>query len=476
MSANTGDAFGQHLITIKRWALLGVLCFLAATVSVRAQNTFNSGSTGADGAFSPTTSQTIVVPDSGVFNFTTVNIPSTVTITFSRNLSNKPLTILASGDVSIAGSINIDGKGGNANGFGGAGGPGGFGGGAGGYGFDQSFTGVPGDGPGSGGGGIGSTTISLPGGGGGGGFGTNGFAGGGGTNAGQAGLRFGTVTIIPLIGGSGGGGGGAVNNNRGGAAGGGGGAILIASSGTITISGSISSRGGNGNSGNAGGGGGSGGAIRLIANTIGGAGSLNVTGGSGGGANTSFNGGVGGQGYIRIEAYDYSNFTGSSSPANIISFAFPHPITSPNSPSLRIASVGGVAAPSTPFGSLQGVPDVIVPSATTNPMTVALEASNLPLGTVIQVSLTPSRGAKTTVSSTGLAGTESASTASASVTLPGGISVVGASAVIDLTLAKMDPIFINGERVRQIEVAATFGGASELIYVTESGKRIKRTD
>ena len=70
MSAKTGDAFRQHLLTIKRWALLGVLCLLAATVNVRAQNTFSSGSTGADGAFSPTASQTILVPDSGVFNFT----------------------------------------------------------------------------------------------------------------------------------------------------------------------------------------------------------------------------------------------------------------------------------------------------------------------------------------------------------------------------------------------------------------------
>lgn len=476
MSAKTGDAFGQHLITIKRWALLGVLCFLAAAVNVRAQNSFSSGSTGADGPFAPTTSQTVVVPDSGVFNFTTVSIPTGVTITFARNLSNKPMTILASGDVSIAGSINVDGKGGSSNGFGGLGGPGGFAGGSGGYGFDQSFSGVPGEGPGGGGGGLGSASTTQPGSGGGGGFGTNGAAGQTGTNAGQAGPRFGTVTIIPLVGGSGGGGGASVNNNRGGAAGGGGGAILIASSGSITISGSITSRGGNGNSGNAGGGGGSGGAIRLIANTISGAGTLTATGGVGGGANVSFQGGAGGQGYIRIEAYDYSGFTGSSSPANIISFAFPHPVTSPNSPVLRISSVGGVTTPTTPIGTLQGVPDVIVPSSQTNPMTVALEGSNLPLGTIIQVTITPSKGARTTVQSTGLAGTEPASTASASVTLPGGISVVSASAVIDLALAKLDPIFINGERVRQIEVAATFGGSSELIYVTESGKRIKKTD
>lgn len=474
MSANTGDAYGQHPLTNKWWAILAALLLFAVSVNVSAQNNFSSGSTGADGAFAPTTSQSIAVPDSGVFNFTTFNIPTGVTITFTRNSTNKPLTILASGDVVIAGTINMDGKVGNANGTGGLGGPGGFNGGSGGYGFDQSFTGVPGDGPGAGGGGLGSSTITLPGSGGGAGFGTNGAAGQSGTVSGQAGPRFGTVTILPLVGGSGGGGGGARNNDRGGAGGGGGGAILIASSGTITHSGTILGRGGNGGTGNAGGGAGSGGAVRLIANTIIGAGNLNVGGGSGGGANVSFQGGGGGQGWIRVEAFDYSGFTGSSTPVNIISFAFPHPIAPPNAPSLRISTVGGVTAPPNPLGSLQGVPDVIVPSSQTNPVTVALEGSNLPLGTIVQVILTPSRGARTTVQSSGLTGTESASTASASLTLPGGISVVSASAVIDLTLAKAEPMFIEGERVRRIEVAAVFGGPSELTYVTWSGRRIKR--
>jgi hypothetical protein len=105
---------------------------------------------------------------------------------------------------------------------------------------------------------------------------------------------------------------------------------------------------------------------------------------------------------------------------------------------------------------------------------VALQGANMPLGTIIQVVLTPTRGTPSTVQSNGLAGTESASTASASVTLPGGISVVSASTVIDLTIAKADPIFMEGERVNRIEVAATFGGASELTYVTQSGRRIKR--
>jgi hypothetical protein len=452
------------------------LSLLCATSTLQAQNTFSSGSTGADGPFAPTTNLTITVPDSGVFNYTTVNIPANLTITYNRGTNNKPLIILASGDVVLGSNavINLDGKGGNSNGSGGFGGPGGFIGGAGGYGFDQSFAGVPGDGPGGAGGGKGGASASNLGGGGGGGYGTAGTAGGGGATAGPAGPKFGAVTILPLIGGSGGGGGGAINNGRGGAGGGGGGAILIASSGTISVNGTITSRGGAGASGNAGAGGGSGGAIRLIANTINGAGVLNVSGGGAGGANVNFNGGTGGQGYVRLEAYDYSNFTGSTSPANIISFAFPHPLTPPNSPTLRVASVGGVNAPATPLGSLQGVPDIIVPSTQANPVTVALEGANLPLGTIAQVVLTPATGSRTTVQSTGLSGTESSSTASASVTLPGGISVVSASAVIDLTLASAKPLFIEGERVNRIEVAATFGGPSELTYVTQSGRRIKR--
>ena len=453
---------------------LAILFLLLTAQAALAQNSFNSGSTGADGAFAPATTQTIVVPDSGVFNFTTVNIPLGVTITFNRATNNKPLIILASGDVVITGTITVDGKPGNSNNTGGLSGPGGGNGGTGGYGFDQSHSGMPGDGPGAGGGGIGSSTTAQPGGGGGGGYGTAG--GPGGSNSGQAGPKFGATTILPLIGGSGGGGGGANNNGRGGAGGGGGGAILIASSGTITVNGIINARGGSGSSGNAGGGAGAGGAIRLIANTVNGAGSMNVNGGGAGGASVGFNGGNGGQGYIRIEAFDFNGFTGSTAPSNIASLTLPHPITPPNSPSLRIASIGGVNAPTNPTGSLQAVPDVIVPSSTANPVTVALEASNMPVGTVLQVTLAPSRGARTTVQSSALAGTESSSTASASVSLPAGISVISATGIIDLTIASAKPLFIDGERVHRVEVAATFGAASELTYITASGRRIKQAN
>ena len=481
MFVNYCEALRRHLLKIKgSVGSVSLLSLLAcAALTAHAQNTFSSGSTGADGAFAPNTSQTIVVPDSGVFNFTTVTIPSGVTITFARNSTNKPVTILASGDVVIAGTINIDGKPGNSNGSGGNGGPGGFNGGAGGYGFDQSFSGIPGDGPGGGGGGIGGASINPPGYGGGGGYSTvggSGFGGSGGTNSGQGGARYGAVTALPLIGGSGGGGGAAAANNRGGAGGGGGGAILIASSTTITLTGSILARGGDGiNTCSAGtGGGGAGGAVRLIANTVKGGGSIPVNGGPGTGCFSGQSSGAGGQGFVRVEAFDYSALTTNTTPANIISFALPHPVTVSNAPSLRIVSVGGISAPASPTGSLQGVPDIIVPTTQSNPVTVALEGANLPVGTVVQVTLTPSRGNRTTVQSTALAGTEAASTASASLSLPTGISVISASAVIDLT-ARAEPLFMDGERVNRIEVAANFGGPSQVTYVTQSGRRIQRT-
>jgi len=218
MLANHDGAVRQHRTVTKYGVALAALflyLFLAAA-NASAQNSFSSGSTGADGAFAPASNQTITVPDSGVFNFTTVNIPANVTVTFNRGTNNKPLTILASGDVVIGTNavINLDGKSGNANGSGGFGGPGGFTGGAGGYGFDQSFAGVAGDGPGAGGGGKGGALSSNLGGGGGGGYGATGTPGGGGTNSGQGGPKFGAVTILPLVGGSGGGGGGAIRSEE----------------------------------------------------------------------------------------------------------------------------------------------------------------------------------------------------------------------------------------------------------------------
>lgn len=460
--------------------LITVLFYGGAILPLYAQNNFNSGSTGADGAFAPATSQTVQLPESGVFNFTTVNVPTGVVITFARNSQNTPVTILASGSVTIAGSLVVGGLPGAMTGSGGLGGPGAFNGGLGGFGL-PIYTGNPGGGPGGGGAGKKGTTYGQ--GGGGGGFFIVGSSGSQETGSfGLGGPKYGTNTLLPLIGGSGGGGGGANGTARGASGGGGGGAILIASSGTITFSGSaaINAAGGNGgpvpSQSTGAGGGGSGGAIRLVANTLAGPATLNVNAGAGGtGCYYGGCGGAGGLGYVRIEAYDYSAFSPTGSPSNL-SYALPNPVVLPTLPQLRIASVGGISAPVSPLGSFQSAPDIIVPASQANPVTVALEAANIPLGTVVQVALTPTSGARTVVPSSALAGTQAASTATASLTLPSGMSVISATATCDLSLARAVPLFIDGERINAIEVAAVYGGRSQLTYITQSGRRIRKSD
>jgi len=146
----------------------------------------------------------------------------------------------------------------------------------------------------------------------------------------------------------------------------------------------------------------------------------------------------------------------------------------PNMPQLRIASIGGVAAPALPNGSFHALPDIVVPTSQPNPVTVTIEASNIPLNTVVQLTLTPDSGARTTINSTPLAGSQSSSSATASVTLPTtGIAVITATTTYDVVAAMGKPLFIDGERIDRIEVAATFGGRSALTYITRSGKRIK---
>jgi hypothetical protein len=453
------------------------LCvLLLACTAALAQNNFSSGSSGADGAFAPTQNQTISVPPSGVFNYTTVNIPSGVTITYLRNFANTNLTILATGDVQIAGAIVADGQPGSSVGFGGFGGPGGFSGGTAGV---DSSNGSIGDGPGAGRGGL-IRSDGAVGGGGGGGYQSNGGSGGGfllfccnvSSIGGAGGPKYGTRTLVPLIGGSGGGGGAGSAGSDGGGGGGGGGAILIASSGNISFSnGVVAARGGNGASvggfsGN-GGGGGSGGAIRLIANAIGGAGQLLVNGGSGGSAN----GASGGFGYVRLEAFGLAGFSLQNNTP--VSSGLPNSVSPANVPTLQITSVGGVSAPANPIGSFQGAPDVVLPANQPNPVTVIITASNIPTGTTVNVTATSATGASTTGSGT-LSGTTASSTANASVSLGSGFSVLTATTVVDLAqTGDLKPLFINGEKVDKIEVAAQFGGSSAVTYITHAGHRIQ---
>jgi len=206
-----------------------------------------------------------------------------------------------------------------------------------------------------------------------------------------------------------------------------------------------------------------------VATTItGNGGSINVAGGSGG--IQSGNGGNGSIGRIRIEAYTN---TAAITYAQVPSIDKPGALALPGSPSLTITSVAGVAAPASPTGSYSS-PDILLPAGTANPMTIALAAANIPLGTTVTVTVKPLDGAASSATSTALTGTLAASTATASLTIPTNQpSVISASATFTLAaLPNAGPLFAQGEQVERIRVAAVLGGPSRVVYITRSGREI----
>lgn len=399
-------------------AVFGPLAFIVFGPCVGAAQTFGSGSTGADGALAPTTSVRLPIPADGVFNFTTITIPAGVTVSFvtRAGVRQPPITLLATGNVILAGRIDVSGgnggSGGNGTqlfGNGGVAGPGGYDGGAGSNGL-QGASGGAGLGPG---GGLPGSSSAFP-----------GHAGHLVAAAGASGGgAYGDARLVPLVGGSGGGGAASqFFGTTGGGGGGGGGALLLASSGTLTLSGGTITAGGGGGGGSAGGpagGSGSGGAVRLVAATLVGTASIDVNGGPGASP-----------GRIRIEAItNTATVTGGT--VGGLTVGIPDAIAL-GVVGLRIGAVAGVGAPATPVGSYV-TPDVILPAGTVSPVTVALEASQIPLGTTITVTATPLSGAPVLAVSTPLVGTPAAATATATLAIPTTQPVV-ISAIASFTL------------------------------------------
>src|SRR3954468_6135885 len=95
---------------------LTALAMLAFPAAMWGQ-AFTSGSTGADGAYSPAVSGDfdpaalgINAAGDNVFNFTTINIPAGVTIRLrASKVRNLPVVWLATGNVTIAGTLNLNG-------------------------------------------------------------------------------------------------------------------------------------------------------------------------------------------------------------------------------------------------------------------------------------------------------------------------------------------------------------------------------
>ena len=207
-----------------------------------------------------------------------------------------------------------------------------------------------------------------------------------------------------------------------------------------------------------------------MATTLAGTGGTVTASGGAGGTGLSGPGGAGAAGRIRLEAFSSTaSWTFSHAP----SLTLPGSVQLANAPTLVITSVAGVAAPGSPTGSYS-LPDITLPSSATSPVTVALTASNIPLGTTVTVTSTPLVGAPTTATSTALSGTVASSTATASLTVGFGTPVViSASATFTLLAdAGGGPLYADGEEVTHVRVAAALGGPSSLTYVTRSGREI----
>jgi plastocyanin len=309
-----------------------------------------------------------------VFKYSSVTVQGGATVTFKNHASRAPVVWLVQGDVTINGTVSLDGQEGLPAPWLAEPGPGGFRGGSGYYapGASQST----GFGPGA------AAQFSY----------VPGFvliAGRGGIygSADDGRAPYGNPSLIPLLGGSGGGGS-QLGPNYGG--GGGGGAMLIACAETLTANGTIKATGGNSYPVvDWGSGGGSGGGIRLIAQNLAGSGSVTALGGQGGDRGSVHSYGLPGR--IRLERVANSNnlqITPDPSVVSLASGATPLIWVPANGPTVKVISIGGNPAPADPLSGFGAVgADVVLPQVTTT--TVVLETTNVEQASVVTVRANP---------------------------------------------------------------------------------------
>jgi len=308
-----------------------------------------------------------------VFKYSSVNISSGTSVTFANHSSRAPVVWLVSGDVTINGNIILDGHYTSLN---------------------YTDTGEPGPGGFRGG------TRAMS------GFGPGGGYSGYGYYSNPT-YGYGNPQIVPLIGGSGGN---AYNVSEGGA-----GAILIASSGTITINGTVSARPGYGAS--------SGGAIRLIAGQLTGNGNIYVNASD--------------PGRIRLEATNAPginlNITGVANPLAFIVSPFPLTIwPATNAPIVQVTTISNVNAnltvPADPKASLAAGQDDLT-LATTNAVTITLQTFNYPTNGTVNVYIKSLSAGQTVLPASFVSGNNDSAMWQLTTVLPVNHTVIQARAV-----------------------------------------------
>lgn len=400
--------------------------YVVAVAGAGFGQTFNSGSNGSDGALNFTTPGTVVFNPAAlnlnpagdnVFNFTTINIGPGVTVQLTDGLlRGKPVVWLASGAVTIAGTLDLSGQAGQAaSGLSQTSrlampGPGGY---PGGMSVNSVSPAQPGFGPGGGHLGNGSYFQCWP------GLGAaHGTQGGSDSCGSVVASVYDNNVLVPLRGGSGGAGGlgDSRSGNMSGGGGAGGGAIRIASSVSIAVTGSILANGGAGGAsasfsqGANTGGGGSGGSIHLIGPTVSGNGTISANGGA------ATSGWAGGLGRIRLDAFN-QQFTGTLT--GVATTGYPYNVPLPTSqPSVRVVSIAGISVPTNTSGSF-ATPDVVMNQS--GPVNVSVAGSNVPPGTTVTLWLISDVGPDQMITGT-LSGSLGSTTATISATFQPGYS------------------------------------------------------
>lgn len=420
---STPRFFHVHTGTWKRIVIFFTAALLLFASAAQAQLTI-PGNNGQDGVFAPNASiqvdlsQAVTGPwdttaSSGqgvydpeqwavIFRYTSVTIPSGATVTFKNHPSRAPVIWLVQENVTVTGTVSLNGGTGHGDEPAAATlaepGPGGF---RGGRALRGANSGSAGMGPGGGG-----YPRS------GGSYRTPGIA----SSGAVVGAVYGNDGLFPLMGGSGGSG---SNDNWKHGGGGGGGAILIAAAETIQVSGTIRANGG---STSYFAGGGSGGGIRLIADAVGGTGGLSV---DGGGAQN-----VGGAGRIRVEANTIT-----------LTVALIHSVGVPGNPP-RIFREPGDGVPSITAMTLNGQPVPEDPASFPNQdvglvdvesgdtVILAITAEHVPEGSAVNARVVRLSGAEQSIPATfnGSAGDETYW--NAQIPVSGGFSTIQVHAVL----------------------------------------------
>ncbi len=413
--------------------------FLLLVTAAHAQ--FNSGSTGADGALDLATMSCpqgvciVQLPQSGVLNYTTINIPGGTHLYFRTNSRNTSAILLAQGAVSVNGTISVS----NPCGPGGHlgicvdsrnAGPGGF---PGGYPPGNVTPGGDGFGPGAG-------TVASP----------------------QA-RWVGPLSLSPIVGGSGGAGH-VCGFSCLAPGGGGGGAIVIATSGAFSMgsSGGIAANGHRI---------GSGGAIRIVANAI----TVNNAtlfacdeGYLANQNNTPY------CGVIRLEALQGQvNYQGVSRPlSTIVEFTNANPpvVVTNNRPTLSIVAVGGFSVPFYAGQRFNAI-DILLPSQLVDPISVAAQAVNIPVGTQVNVGFVSGPGTSTPCN---LAGTFASSSCTATIS---NLNRTGGTYLL-ATAAFDPPASVAGfnpkgkDHVAKVKLESVYGGTQKYMFLRADGSVI----